>query len=79
MGFQKKIKLGNIKSTRDWGHAQDYVEAMWLMLQQQTPGDFVIGTGMEYSVENFAKMAFNHVGLNYKDYIEVDKILIRPD
>ena len=78
MGLQKKIKLGNIKSKRDWGHAQDYVKAMWLMLQQKTPEDFVIGTGKEYSVENFAKMAFNHVGLNYKDYIETDENLIRP-
>ena len=78
MGLQKKIKLGNIKSKRDWGHAQDYVKAMWLMLQQKTPEDFVIGTGKEYSVEHFAKMAFNHVGLNYKDYIEIDENLMRP-
>ena len=77
-GLQKKIKLGNIHSRRDWGHARDYVKAMWLMLQQKTPEDFVIGTGQEYSVEDFAKKAFSHVGLNYKDYIEIDKFLIRP-
>ena len=77
-GLQKKIKLGNIKSKRDWGHAKDYVNAMWLMLQQDKPGDYVIGTGNKYSVEDFAKKAFAHVGLNYKDYIVLDKNLLRP-
>tara|TARA_B100000029_G_scaffold263414_1_gene259585 strand:+ start:1923 stop:2906 length:984 start_codon:yes stop_codon:yes gene_type:complete len=77
-GLQKKLKLGNIKSKRDWGHAKDYVEAMWLMLQQNKPGDYVIGTGKEHSVEDFAKKAFAHVGLNYKDCIVIDKNLIRP-
>ena len=77
-GLQKKIKLGNMKARRDWGHAKDYVEAMWLMLQQKNPDDFVIGTGKDYSVDDFAKKAFSHVGLNYKDYIEVDENLIRP-
>jgi len=77
-GLQKKLKLGNIKSMRDWGHAKDYVEAMWLMLQQDKPEDYVIGTGNKYSVEDFAKKAFEHVGLNYKDYIVTDKNLIRP-
>ena len=77
-GLQKKLKLGNIKSMRDWGHAKDYVEAMWMMLQQDKPEDYVIGTGNKYSVEDFAKKAFEHVGLNYKDYIVSDKNLIRP-
>jgi len=77
-GLQKKLKLGNIKSKRDWGHAKDYVNAMWLMLQQKKPGDYVIGTGKEHSVEDFAKKAFNQVGLNYKDYVVIDKKLIRP-
>ena len=77
-GLQKKLKLGNISSKRDWGHAQDYVDAMWLMLQQNNPDDFVIGTGKQHSVENFAEMAFAHVGLNYKDYLVIDKNLIRP-
>ena len=63
---------------RDWGHAEDYVKAMWLMLQQQTPEDYVVGTGLQYSVENFAEKAFKHVGLNYKDFIKIDKKLIRP-
>ena len=77
-GFQKKIKLGNIKSKRDWGHAKDYVEAMWIMLQQKSGGDYVIGTGKQHSVENFAQKAFAHVGLNYKDHLIIDKNLIRP-
>ena len=76
-GFQKKLKLGNMKSKRDWGHAQDYVKAMWSMLQQDTPGDYVVGTGVEHSVEDFAKKAFAHVDLNYKDYIVIDNNLIR--
>ena len=77
-GSKEKLKLGNINAKRDWGHARDYVEAMWLMLQKDKPGDYVIGTGKEHSVEDFAKKAFAHVGLNYKDYIEIDKKLIRP-
>ncbi len=77
-GSHEKLKLGNIKAKRDWGHAQDYVNAMWLMLQQDKPGDYVIGTGKEHSVEDFAKKAFAHVGLNYKDHIVIDKVLIRP-
>ncbi len=80
-GLQKKLKLGNMKSKRDWGdwgHAQDYVKAMWSMLQQDTPGDYVVGTGIEHSVEDFAKKAFAHVDLNYKDYIVIDNNLIRP-
>ena len=77
-GFQKKLKLGNMKSKRDWGHAQDYVKAMWSMLQQDTPGDYVVGTGIEHSVEDFAKKAFEYVGLNYKDYVVKDNALIRP-
>ena len=77
-GSLKKLKLGNLKAKRDWGHAKDYVEAMWLMLQQKKPEDFVIGTGKEHSVEDFAKKAFSHVGLNYKDHVILDKKLIRP-
>ena len=77
-GLQKKLKLGNLKSRRDWGHARDYVKAMWSMLQQETPGDYVVGTGIGHSVEDFAKKAFAHVGLNYKDYVVIDNNLIRP-
>ena len=77
-GSKEKLKLGNIRAKRDWGHAKDYVEAMWLMLQQESPSDYVIGTGKEYSVEQFAEKAFSHVGLNYKDHILIDNQLIRP-
>jgi GDPmannose 4,6-dehydratase len=77
-GLQKKIKLGNINSKRDWGHAKDYVNAMWLMLQQDNSEDYVIGTGIQHSVEDFASKAFSHVGLNYKDHIIIDENLIRP-
>ena len=77
-GSHKKLYLGNLDAKRDWGHAKDYVEAMWLMLQKEGPGDYVIGTGEEHSVEDFAKKAFSHVGLNYKDYVILDKKLIRP-
>ena len=77
-GLQKKIKLGNMQSKRDWGHAKDYVNAMWLMLQQENGDDYVIGTGKQHTVENFAEKAFAHVGLNYKDHVVIDKNLIRP-
>ena len=77
-GLQKKIKLGNLKSKRDWGHAKDYVKAMWLMLQKKKPEDFVISTGKQNSVEDFARLAFRNVGLDYKKFIIVDKKLYRP-
>lgn len=77
-GSKEKLKLGNINAKRDWGHAKDYVEAMWLMLQKDSPEDYVVGTGKGHSVEDFAKKAFAHVGLNYKDHIVIDKKLIRP-
>ena len=78
LGLQKELNLGNIDAKRDWGHAADYVVAMWKMLQQKKPEDFVIGTGKMHSVKDFAKLAFQYVGLNYKDYIKIDKKLIRP-
>ena len=77
-GLQKGLKLGNIKAKRDWGHAKDYVEAQWLILQQDKADDYVIGTGVQHSVEEFAQKAFAHVGLNFKDHITIDKNLIRP-
>ncbi len=78
LGLQKKLELGNIEAKRDWGHADDYVRAMWLMLQQKKPDDFVIATGKQHSVQEFAKLAFAHVGLNYKKYIKINTDLIRP-
>ena len=77
-GSKEKLKLGNMKAERDWGHAKDYVVAMWLMLQKDSPDDYVIGTGEKHSVDEFAKKAFSHVGLNYKDHIVIDQTLMRP-
>ena len=77
-GKQKYLYLGNINAKRDWGHAKDYVKAMWLMLQQKKPSDFVIGTGTMNSVKDFLKIAFSMVGLNYKKYLKIDKSLLRP-
>ena len=76
--LQKELRLGNIKAMLDWGHAKDYVEAMWLMLQKKTPSDYVIGTGEQHSVEEFLNIAFKHVGLNFKDYIKIDQKFFRP-
>ena len=76
--LQKELRLGNIKAKRDWGHAKDYVEAMWLMLQQKKAEDFVIGTGEQHSVEEFLTEAFNHVGLKFQDYLVIDNKLMRP-
>ena len=78
LGKQKNLQLGNIFAKRDWGHAKDYVKAMWLMLQQKKPEDFVIGTGQMHSVKDFAKLAFSIVGLNYKKYVKFNKTLLRP-
>jgi GDPmannose 4,6-dehydratase len=76
--LQDKLELGNIDSNRDWGYAKDYVEAMWLMLQQDDPDDYVISTGESHSVREFAEIAFSLAGLEAKDYIKTDPILIRP-
>jgi GDPmannose 4,6-dehydratase len=78
-GKLKKITLGNINSKRDWGHAKDYVLAMWKMLQLKKPDDFVIGTGTLHTVKDFIKLAFNRVGLDYKKFIRIDKKLFRPN
>tara|TARA_B100000780_G_scaffold266442_1_gene222658 strand:+ start:430 stop:1413 length:984 start_codon:yes stop_codon:yes gene_type:complete len=78
IGLQKKIELGNLDAQRDWGHAEDYVEAMWKMLQQKKPEDFVIGTGKTHSVREFAKLAFKLVGLDYKKYVVINKKFKRP-
>jgi len=77
-GQQKELQLGNIDAKRDWGYAGDYVDAMWRMLQQDTPDDFVICTGETHSVREFCELAFNHVGLNYEDYVVIDSRFFRP-
>ena len=72
------FQIGNLESRRDWGHAKDYVLAMWMMLQQKKPQDFVVSTGKQFSVERFAEEAFKCVGLDYNKYIKINKNLIRP-
>ena len=78
MGIQKELRMGNLDSKRDWGFAGDYVEAMWLMLQQDTPDDYVIATGIAHSVRELCEVAFTHVGLNYEDHVVIDPEFIRP-
>ena len=77
-GSKEKLYLGNLDAVRDWGYAKEFVESMWLMLQQDQPGDYVVATGVGATVKDFAQIAFEHVGLNYKDHIEVDKRYERP-
>lgn len=76
--INEKLKLGNLNSFRDWGHAKDYVRAMWMMLQYETPEDFVIATGETHSIKEFLEIAFGQVNKNYKDYVETDSSLYRP-
>jgi GDPmannose 4,6-dehydratase len=78
LGLSKELHLGNLEARRDWGFAGEYVQAMWKMLQQETPEDFVIGTGETHSVREFANMAFKYVGLNYEDYVVQDPRFLRP-
>ena len=77
-GSKEKLYLGNLDAVRDWGYAKEYVESMWLMLQQETPGDFVVATGVGATVRDFVKVAFDHVGLNFEDHIQVDERYRRP-
>jgi GDPmannose 4,6-dehydratase len=77
-GQQKKLYLGNLDSKRDWGYAKDYVEAMWLMLQQETPDDYVVSTGETHSVREFLEEAFSYVNLKWEDYVEIDPRYFRP-
>jgi GDPmannose 4,6-dehydratase len=77
-GSKDKLYLGNLDAVRDWGYAKEYVESMWLMLQQKNPGDYVVATGIGATVRDFAQAAFEHVGLNYKDHVELDKRYVRP-
>jgi GDPmannose 4,6-dehydratase len=77
-GLSDKLALGNLDAKRDWGFAGDYVRAMWLMLQQDEPGDYVIATGRTHSVKDFVKIAFDHVGLDYEKYVVTDPRFVRP-
>ncbi len=78
LGLDKELRLGNLDAKRDWGFAGDYVEAMWLMLQEDTPDNFVIASGETHSVREFVQVAFNHVGLDYESYVKVDPKFLRP-
>lgn len=77
-GLDSELRLGNLDAKRDWGYAGDFVEAMWLMLQQEEPDDFVIATNETHSVREFAQLAFDHVGLNWEDHVVVDEQFYRP-
>jgi len=78
LGLASELSMGNLDATRDWGHARDYVRAMWLMLQQDTPDDYVIATGRTVSVRDMCRIAFAHVGLAYQDFVKVDPKFLRP-
>jgi GDPmannose 4,6-dehydratase len=78
LGLSKELRLGNLDAQRDWGYALDYVKAMWLMLQQVKPDDFVIASGQTHSVKELVEIAFSHVGLDYRDFVVLDKKFIRP-
>jgi len=78
LGLQDKLALGNLDATRDWGHARDYVKAMWLMLQQDRPDDYVVATGRTVSVRDFCRLAFARVGLTMEDHVTVDERFLRP-
>ena len=77
-GLDRELRLGNLDSQRDWGYAPEYVHAMWLMLQQDAPEDYVIATGRTHTVQHFVELAFEHVGLDYRDYIVQDPQFMRP-
>ena len=78
LGLSKELRLGNLDAQRDWGFAGDYVEAMWLMLQQEKPDDFVIGTGKTHPVREFCELAFGYAGLDYRDFVVQDPLFYRP-
>jgi GDPmannose 4,6-dehydratase len=78
LGLQDTLHLGNLEAHRDWGFSGDYVRAMWLMLQQPTPDDYVVATGLSHSVKDLARVAFSHVGLDWQEYVRVDPKLLRP-
>jgi GDPmannose 4,6-dehydratase len=78
LGLADALSIGNLDAQRDWGFAGDYVRAMWLMLQQEQPNDYVIATGVSHSVRNLVEIAFAHVGLDWQKYVRIDRALLRP-
>jgi len=79
LGLQSRVKLGNLQARRDWGHAEDYVRAIYLIMQHSKPDDFVVATGMNHTIEEFAVKVFNTLGLNFYDYLEKDEQYLRPN
>ena len=79
LGLSNELKLGNLDATRDWGHAKDYVEAMWMILQQEKPDDYVCSTGISHSVQDLCDYTFSKLGLDYKEYVKVDEKFLRPE
>jgi GDPmannose 4,6-dehydratase len=77
-GSKEKLFLGNLDSVRDWGYAKEYVESMWLMLQQEHPSDYVVATGIGATVREFVETAFSHVNLDWKQHVEIDEKYLRP-
>ncbi|MDE1896988.1 MAG: GDP-mannose 4,6-dehydratase [Rhodospirillales bacterium] len=78
LGLSTRLELGNLEAARDWGHARDYVKAMWLMTQQETPEDYVVATGRSATIREFCELAFSHAGLNYQDHVRVNPAFFRP-
>jgi GDPmannose 4,6-dehydratase len=78
LGLSSELRLGNLDARRDWGFAGDYVEAMWLMLQQDTPDDYVIATGETHTVKELVQVAFDHAGLDWEKHVKLDPAFIRP-
>jgi len=78
LGQQRTLKMGNLEAERDWGFAGDYVEAMWRMLQQEKPKDYVVASGVAHSVRQLLEIAFGHLGMDYRDHVEIDPALLRP-
>lgn len=78
MGLQRDLFLGNLEAKRDWGYAGDYVEAMWLMLQQEQPDDYVVATGETHTVREFLDVAFGHLGLDWQQHVQIDPRYYRP-
>jgi len=78
LGLQSKLYLGNLEAVRDWGYAPEFVESMWLMLQQDAPEDYVVATGIGATVRDFCKTSFSHLGLNYEDYVISENRYTRP-
>jgi GDPmannose 4,6-dehydratase len=78
LGLASELLMGNMDAKRDWGHARDYVKAMWMMLQQEVPDDYVVATGRTVTVRDMARIAFAHVGLDYEEFVKVDPAFMRP-